>query len=48
MTAERRFSPRSSSAAEARAAAEKDFRREATERIKALEQERAFAFRRLI
>jgi hypothetical protein len=34
-------------AAEDAAAAEKDFRREAAERIKALEQERAFAFRRL-
>jgi hypothetical protein len=35
------------SAAEVAAAAEKDFRREAAERIRALEQERAFAFRRL-
>jgi hypothetical protein len=33
-------------AADAAAGAEKDFRREAAERIKALEQERAFAFRR--
>ena len=35
------------SAADAASAAEKDFRRQAAERIKALEQQRAFAFRRL-